>query len=163
MEACGKWHRWWCRLVCLCAVAFMLRKLKLTTSVCPVLLLHLIVLHTHVSVSLQVDRITAAHVCCPASVFPPRLPGMEGVCVFVCVCGGGLWVEGTLWRWTTLSQWDGVCRNASIFFYSIIIMVADVIVTIAISGSGWAAETERQKRLNGETETLEFRRWIWVV
>lgn len=37
------------------------------------------------------------------------------------------------------------CRNASIFLHSIIIIVADVIVTIAISGSGWAAQTERQK------------------
>lgn len=37
------------------------------------------------------------------------------------------------------------CRNASIFLHSIIIIVPDVIVTIAISGSGWAAQTERQK------------------
>lgn len=68
------------------------------------------------------------------------------------VCHGwvGVGQRGTLWRWTTLSQWDGVCRNASIFFYSIIIIMADVIVTMAISGSGWAAQTERQKSPNGK-------------
>lgn len=42
------------------------------------------------------------------------------------------------------------CRNASIFLHSIIIIVADVIVTIAISGSGWAAQTERQKMAKWE-------------
>lgn len=44
-----------------------------------------------------------------------------------------------------LSHWDCVCRNASIFHYSIIIIIADGIVTVAISGSRWAAEAERHR------------------
>lgn len=75
--------------------------------------------------------------------------------------GNGGW--GALWRRTTLSQRDGVCRNASIFFYSIIIIAADVIVTTAIPGSGWSCWDQKAGKPNGKTETLQFKEWIRVV
>lgn len=69
--------------------------------------------YIHMCLSVEVD----CHVC--RLVIVPSAPASGG--------GGGI-----LWRWTTLSAAHSVCRNASIFFYSIIIIVADVVVTIAI-------------------------------
>lgn len=55
-----------------------------------------------------------------------------------------------------LSWRNAVCRIASISLYSIVIIAADVIVTMAISGSSWAAQTERQKMAKWKNRDAEI-------
>ena len=89
-----------CLCMCVSVVAFMLRKLKLTTSVCPVRCctsLFYIRMCLCVSSGGPYHRGSCLLSCQCFPTTSARGGGTVCVCVCVCVCVlGGLWVEGTL-------------------------------------------------------------------